>query len=488
MITYQTIKRNMELFPNKPAVKDRKKVINWTEYKNLVKSIIWNLNKKLPVSSISKAMVISENRWELLVLYSALTTLKIPYSGVDYTSTNEQKNHCFKALKPNLIICSEPFSKDIAATEASVINIDKDFGGLSKIIDVEEDKINELIAGIGDKKYEAFAFTSGTSGFPKVVYRTKSFAARRMKKLIALYGFCSKDVFLITVPFYHVSIAGWLSLFMNLGCTAILSDFNESKDIYEKMVAENVTTSLMVPPVITKLLNYMEDKEQYKGMKFIIVGGKNFPAYIKKKAISYLGPVIHEYYGSTETGINVLADSNDIMINPYSSGKTMDGSCLVILDENNCPLPYGKVGRIAISSYQNAQSYLEHGLNQVTLYEKEYIITADNGYFDEFGNLYVVCRADLMETAVDFNLYKAENLIRLISGVDDVFICTKKSIEGAIIKVYIATHDENLQDKKSDIDELVAAAIESKITIEVKYVDKIPYSLSGKVKSKELEG
>lgn len=487
MIAYQTIKKNIELFPNKPAIKDGMKVINWNEYKNLVKNVIWNLNKKLPVSSISKVLIMSENRWELLVLYSALTTLKIPYTGVDYTSTNEQKNHCFKSLKPNLIICSEPFSKDINSPETVIINIDKDFEELAKVCNIDEDKINELIAVGADKKYEAFAFTSGTSGFPKVVYRVKSFADRRMKKLIELYGFCSDDVFLITVPFYHVSISGWLSLFMNLGCTAILSDFNDSKDIYEKMVAENVTSSLMVPPVITKLLNYMEDKEKYKGMKFIIVGGKNFPAYIKKKAISFLGPVIHEYYGSTETGINVLADSNDIMKNPYSSGKTMDGSCLVILDENNCPLPYGKVGRIAISSYQNAQSYLEHELNQVAIYEREYVITADNGYFDEFGNLYVVCRADLMETTVDFNLYKAENLIRLISGVEDVFICTKKGIDEVIIRVYIATHDANIQEKKSDIHELITAVIESKTIIQVKYVDKIPYSLSGKVKSKELE-
>lgn len=487
MIAYQTIKKNMELFPNKPAVKDGKKVISWAEYGKLVKNVICNLNKKIPVSNISKAMIISENRWELLILYSALATLKIPYTGVDYTSTVVQKNHCFKALKPDLVICSESFSKDISVDGTVVVNIDKNFEDLSKVTDFEEDKMKELINDLSNKKFEAFAFTSGTSGFPKVVYRTKSFAARRMKKLIELYEFCSDDVFLITVPFYHVSIAGWLSLFMNLGCTAILSDFNEAKDIYEKMVGENVTASLMVPPVITKLLNYMEDKEKYKGMKFIIVGGKNFPAYIKKKAISFLGPVIHEYYGSTETGINVLADSNDIMMNPYSSGKTMDGSCLVILDENNCPLPYGKVGRIAISSYQNAQSYLEHGLNQVVLYDKQYVITADNGYFDEFGNLYVVCRADLMETTVDFNLYKAENLIRLISGVDDVFICTKRSAEGAVIKVYIATHDENIQDKKSDIDELIAAVIDSKTTIEVNYVVKIPYSLSGKVKTKELE-
>lgn len=488
MIAYQTVKKNMELYPDKPAVKDGNKVINWTEYGGLVKNIIWNLNNKVSMDNISKAMIISENRWELLIIYSALATLKIPYTGVDYTSTIAQKNHCFKALKPDLVICSKAFSKDISACEATVINIDKDFDRLSKSADFEEDNINEIISRFNDKKFEAFAFTSGTSGFPKVVYRTKSFVARRMKKLIELYKFCDDDVFLITVPFYHVSISGWLSLFMNLGCTAILSDFNEEKDIYEKMIQENVTTSLMVPPVITKLLNYMENKEKYKGMKFIIVGGKNFPASIKKKAISFLGPIIHEYYGSTETGVNVLADSNDIMMNPYSSGKTMDGSCLVILDENNCPLPYGKVGRIAISSYQNAQSYLEHSLNQITLHDKQYIITADNGYFDEFGNLYVVCRADLMETTVDFNLYKAENLIRLISGVDDVFICTKKGEKGAVIKVYIATHDENIHDKDSDIEELIVAVIDSKTKVEVKYVDKIPYSLSGKVKLKELEG
>lgn len=486
MITYQAIKKNAEIFADKTAIKEEDIIISWKDYKFLVKNVICNINDKFALKSINRVMIISENRWELLILYSVLATFKIPYTGVDYSSTEEQKLHCFHSLNPDLVICSDLFSQDIKnLNNTPLINIDRDFKMFSKSVE-QEDVVFEELLNI-DKKFEAFAFTSGTSGFPKVVYRNESFSKRRMKKLIELYNFNSDDVFLVTVPFYHVSIAGWLGLFMNLGCTAVLSDFNNVKNIYEKLQSEQITTSLIVPPVLTKLLNYMEDKDKTNYLKFVIVGGKNFPASIKQKAISFLGPVINEYYGSTETGINVLADSNLMIKEPYSSGKVMEGSCLVVLNENNEPLPYGKVGRIAINSYQNAHSYLEHNLNQVTLYGKKYIITADNGYFDEFGNLYVVCRADLMETVVDFNLYKVENLLRLIAGVEDVFICTKKVKNHPIVKVYLASRDQILKQNISDVHSLAKVLVNSNVELDIKIVDKIPYSLSGKVKVKELE-
>ena len=84
--------------------------------------------------------------------------------------------------------------------------------------------------------------------------------------------------------------------------------------------SHKITTTLMTPPILEKVVDRIESSNFYNdSIRFIMVGGKNFPVLLKLRALKIFGNIINEYYGSSETGINTLSNSNDIRKYPESS-------------------------------------------------------------------------------------------------------------------------------------------------------------------------
>lgn len=68
----------------------------------------------------------------------------------------------------------------------------------------------------------------------------------------------------------------------------------------------------MVPIMFNRLLRLPEDvKRRYdlSSLKFVVHAAAPCPAPVKRAMIEWWGPVINEYYGSTETGGVVFCTS-----------------------------------------------------------------------------------------------------------------------------------------------------------------------------------
>jgi long-chain acyl-CoA synthetase len=65
---------------------------------------------------------------------------------------------------------------------------------------------------------------------------------------------------------------------------------------------------MLVPTMFVRLLRLPEEmKRRYdlSSLRFIVHGAAPCPPQIKRAMIDWWGPVIHEYFGSTETGIPI---------------------------------------------------------------------------------------------------------------------------------------------------------------------------------------
>ena len=68
----------------------------------------------------------------------------------------------------------------------------------------------------------------------------------------------------------------------------------------------------MVPTMFVRLLRLPDDvRKRYdlSSLRFVIHGAAPCPPQVKRAMIEWWGPVINEYYGSTETGIPVWHNS-----------------------------------------------------------------------------------------------------------------------------------------------------------------------------------
>jgi acyl-coenzyme A synthetase/AMP-(fatty) acid ligase len=223
-------------------------------------------------------------------------------------------------------------------------------------------------------------------------------------------------------------------------------------------------------------------------LRFAMVGGKNFSPIQKQQALDTLGSVVYEYYGSTESGINTVAEPTDLRDFPRSVGYPCHGSEIVILDDQSIPIRPGITGRIAVASYLLMDAYVDGTSNEVYVNEKRYLITPDRGYLDESGRLYIVNRFPALASNID--VYSIEDSLRRLAGVKDVVVKVTRSNNTATGQVAhcalsLQPHIDNRDTVVESARQIIGASgiDEPRVSI----VRKIPYSLSGKVLWGELD-
>ena len=465
--------------------------LTWLDYYNQTKKIISAIQNNFNTSKIKSICYISPNRHELFVIAAAATTLEIPFIGIDYTQPPENIRHMLEITTCGLIVISSSFFLEEGVDIRSFINLvpiidlDNGLNSAKHYINLMSEDSYEYLP-TGKRSFKAISFTSGTSGLPKAAVRYSSFDDRRFNYFKSRYGFSSNDRYMLAMPMYHAAGNGWARLFLSLGAAIIIAKPHDAEDMVQLIKNEKISTSSMTPPLLSEIISRADGKEHVlkpNSLKFVIVGGKNFPAKLKLDALHILGPIVYEYYGSTETGVNTIAEPYEIMKDPTSVGKPYDGNKILILGNNNQKQKNGEIGRVAISSYMNMDEYFNTGHDVIEYNGDEYLLTAEAGYLkNEY--LYLVNRAQKIK---GLNLYEAENAINKHPLVRDVAIVT---INNENSKVACGIVIENRADnvKREILNFAKKELKKSKLKCQhIKLLDKIPYSPSGKVITGKLK-
>lgn len=422
---------------------------------------------------------LSENQANLVVLFGACSTVGTTIAGIDYSATEDQQTSCVRELGAEAILCSDRYAW-AAASVAERCGIPcVPLGDLLR--EAEHPPEGPAAPVSPPRPFESLAFTSGTTGTPKVVHRSRPFDARRFADLRERFGFGGDDVFVATLPFFHVSVTGWARMFLGFGATLVLSDVESPQGIVRDIVRLGVTSMLVTPPVLERIVDEIARCKATTQLRFVIVGGKAFPASLKHRAIQVLGPVVHEYYGTTETGLNVIADPKDLVERPDSCGRVFSGSKVRVVDADGRSLPDGAVGRVAIHSYQNMDGYLNGQPTKAAVIDGErYLLTADMGSLE--GDRLRLCNR-AFGASTQHDLYSIEDALRTIPGVRDVFAL---GVAMERIDLYVVAPEPEARSRvKEGVAQLQAR--QSAVELAHRFVPQIPYSLSGKVRVGALQ-
>jgi acyl-CoA synthetase (AMP-forming)/AMP-acid ligase II len=136
------------------------------------------------------------------------------------------------------------------------------------------------------------------------------------------------------------------------------------------------------------------------------------PVEIKKQMIDWWGPIIDEYYASSEAHGSTLITAEDWLAHPGSVGKPMGGA-VHILDEEGNELPPGQAGEIYFEGGYSFE-YLNDPTKTASSRSKHgWATVGDIGYVDDEGYLYLTDRRHHMIISGGVNIYpqEAENLL-----------------------------------------------------------------------------
>ena len=149
---------------------------------------------------------------------------------------------------------------------------------------------------------------------------------KRMRSMI--YGLKPGARALLPGPLYHSAPnsfglrAGRLG-----GALAIMPRF-DAEEFLRVVETEKIDTIFMVPTMFIRLMKLPEDvrkKYDMSSLRHIIHAAAPCPADVKRAMIEWWGPIIYEFYGSTESGAVTFATSEDALKKPGTVGKISPG-------------------------------------------------------------------------------------------------------------------------------------------------------------------
>ncbi len=152
-------------------------------------------------------------------------------------------------------------------------------------------------------------YSSGTTGRPKGIQtplpqgQVDEIPDAYTAVFAPMYGFDENSVYLSPAPLYHAAPLRYCGTTNSVGGTVVFMDRFEPEEALRLIETYHVTHSQWVPTMFIRMLKLPEEvRSRYdvSSMKVAIHAAAPCPAEVKRAMIEWWGPVIHEYYASTE--------------------------------------------------------------------------------------------------------------------------------------------------------------------------------------------
>src|ERR1700680_2241277 len=280
-------------------------------------------------------------------------------------------------------------------------------------------------------------YTSGTTGHPKGVRRSaptpeQSAASERMRAMI--YGLKPRARALLPGPLYHSAPNSFGLRAGRLGGALVLMPRFDPEEFLRLIEVENIDTIFMVPTMFIRLMKLPEAarrKYDMSSLRHVIHAAAPCPADIKRAMIEWWGPVIYEFYGSTESGAVTFANSEDALKKPGPVAKISPGAELRFVGDDGRVLPQGEIGEIYSRISANPDfTYHNKPEKRAEIERDGFITSGDVGYIDADGYVFLCDRKRDMVISGGVNIYPAE-IEAVLHGLPGVHDCAVFGIPDA---------------------------------------------------------
>ena len=280
-------------------------------------------------------------------------------------------------------------------------------------------------------------YTSGTTGHPKGVRRPAptSQQMRAMERIRRdLFGIRPGIRSVVPGPLYHSAPNAFAMRAGRVGELMVLMPRFDPVGLLELIERQRLDTMFMVPTMFIRLLKLPEATRarfDVSSLRFVIHAAAPCPHEVKRAMIDWWGPVINEFYGSTESGAVTLATSADTLARPGTVGRPIEGAEVRILNDTGRSLRAGEVGEIFTRCGELPDfTYHNRPEERAKVDRDGFITSGDVGYLDEDGFLFLCDRKRDMVISGGVNIYPAE-IEAVLHGAPGVNDCAVFGIPDA---------------------------------------------------------
>ena len=294
-------------------------------------------------------------------------------------------------------------------------------------------------------------YSSGTTGRPKGIKRElPHLPPAEVPGLMAMlvqFWMHPDAVYLSPAPLYHTAPSVWSMQTQAGGITTVILEKFDAEGTLEAIQKYRITHGQFVPVMFTRMLKLPEavrNSYDVSSLERVMHAAAPCPIEIKQQMIDWWGPIVDEYYASSEAHGSTLISAEDWLKHPGSVGKPMMGA-VHIVGEGGEELPTGEAGEIYFEGGADFEYLNDPEKTKSASHPKGWKTVGDIGYVDEEGFLYLTDRRHHMIISGGVNIYpqEAENMLVTHPKVMDAAVFGVPDDEmGQQVKAVVQTVDQ----------------------------------------------
>lgn len=343
-------------------------------------------------------------------------------------------------------------------------------------------------------------FTSGTTGYPKMVLHNQEYPAAHAITARYWLGLTGNDVH------WNVSDTGWAkaawsSLFGPwMAKSAVAVDTMEGKfhpQDFLRILAGHPITSVCAPPTVYRLV-VKEDLTSwaFPALRSAVSAGEPLNPEVIELFRRATGMEIRDGYGQTET-VLLIANAPGAPVRPGSMGKPAREFDMAVIDSQGQPLPVGQEGDIAIRVKPTRppglfQGYVNDEEGTARRFIGDYYITGDRAVIDADGYYWFVGRSDdvIISSGYRIGPFEVESLlVERPEVLEAAVVSSPDPVRGEIVKAFVVLKPgvEPSPELAGQIqDHVKTQTAPYKYPRAIEFVSELPKTVSGKIRRIEL--
>ncbi|AVO42388.1 class I adenylate-forming enzyme family protein [Simplicispira suum] len=256
--------------------------------------------------------------------------------------------------------------------------------------------------------------TGGAAGPCHGTVHSRSAIEIGLANVVDALGAGQESKHLVVAPLTHA--AGIFSLaFASVGATNVIHELFDADAVDAALRSEGITHLFLPPTALYALLDFLDGPAAYPALQCLVVAGAPVAPERFEQAVNYLGPVLHEVYGQTETLLALVKRPGDYFLGgrldarvARSAGRPVRFARVALLDDEGSLVAPGESGEVAVRTSMLMDGYYKKPELTARSRRGGWHLTGDIGIADEAGFVTIVDRKREMIITGSFNVFPGE--------------------------------------------------------------------------------
>jgi long-chain acyl-CoA synthetase len=405
--------------PDEPAVTDERGTLTWREFEARVDRLAGAL-RGLGLVVGDAIAIHSGNRREYFELMSAATHIGLRYVLVNWHWTAEELKYVLADSGTKALFSEDRFA-DVAVEGGADLDVRVGIGDVPGFRPYEEFLASGPDGEPADQSLGwPMIYTSGTTGRPKGVTR-KLISPGAPIETMTLVALTFAELLhipeggrsLLVGPVYHSAQWLWSHGFLCAGRSLVMRQGFDPEETLRLIEEHRITNVHLVPTQFVRLLRLDDATRAAHDLSSLAAvwhGAAPCSREIKRRMIDWFGPVVYEYYGSTEASVNTVVSSAEWLERPGTVGRALATTEIHVLREDGTAAEPMEPGQLwfRYTSGDDVEYWGDPDKTASVHGKDGLFTTGDVGYVDADGYLFLADRIIDMIISGGVNIYPAE--------------------------------------------------------------------------------